>query len=263
MSNAGMKISVMLVLLAACVAFAGCAALPAAEQTHNNAQPAIVTGEGIKLIDLSGKEIVANKLTVSATGSKKVMPDVGYLTVGLKTQNKSMKKAQSANRETMNALFDTLKGTGLAQDDIRTVNYSVYPMYDYTSGSGKISGYEVTNMIELTIRDIDTVGDYIDIAAANGANTDYSVRFDILDKSVLYNEALELAVENAKGKADAIASAGGYKIISTLEISESQSYYSPPYDRYEMAEADGAASTPITAGQLEITANVTVVYQIQ
>jgi hypothetical protein len=173
-----------------------------------------------------------------------------------------MKKAQSANRETMNALFDALKAAGLTQDDIRTVNYSIYPMYDYTSGSGKISGYEVTNMIELTIRDIDTVGDYIDIAAANGANTDYSIRFDILDKSVFYNEALALAVENAKGKADAIASAGGYQIISTLEISESQGYYSPPYDRYAMA-ADEATSTPITAGQLEITANVTVVYQIQ
>lgn len=257
-----MRLAAAAAMIIAAIAFAGCSAIPAAAQPEITNQESVVT-PGVKLIDLNGEEIIANKLTVSASGVKKAMPDVAYLSVAVTTQNKAMKKAQSANRETMNKLSEALKAAGLTDGDIRTVNYSVSPMYDYTSVTGKITGYEVTNMLELTIKDIDAVGDYIDIAAANGANTNYSIRFDILDSSGYYNEALTDAVGKAKAKADAIAAAGGYQIIGTLDVSESQSYYSPQY-RYAVDEADGAEeATPVNAGELEITANVTIVYRIQ
>lgn len=247
------------------MALAGCAAIPAANEPQvSNSQTAIVSTPETKTVDINGNEILANKMTVSAAGIKKVMPDVAYVTVGATTQNKSMSKAQSQNRDIMNALNEALKAGGLTDDDIKTVNYSVNPMYDYTTGTGKISGYEVTNMIQLTIKDIDKAGDYIDIAAANGANTNYSINFDLLDSTGYYNEALADAVTKAKGKADAIAKAGGYEITGTLEISESQAYYTPEYREYEAAPAAAAeAPTPVAAGLLEISANVTVVYQIK
>lgn len=256
------KIFAIAAIFVSAFALAGCSAAPASNTDVQGAQSPILSA-GDKLVDLSGKEILANKLTVSAAGVKKVMPDVAYVTVAVATQNKVMKKAQSANRETMNALYAALKAAGLSEEDIRTVNYSVYPLYDYTNGSGVITGYQVTNSVELTIRDIDTVGDYIDVAAENGANANYSINFGLLDNSGFYNEALAEAVTKAKAKADTIAAAGGYKIIGTLDISESQSYYSPPYKYYDMAESAAGASTPVTAGLLEITANVTIVYQIQ
>ena len=190
------------------------------------------------------------------------MPDVAYVTVGVTTQNKKTKDAQSNNKETMNALYAALKAAGLTEDDLRTVSYSVYPMYDYSNGS-KITGYEVTNMIELTIKDIDSIGDYIDIAAATGANTNYSINFDLLDESGVYNEALADAMSKAKSKADTLASAGGYEIINTLEITEGQNSYPTSYAEYSRAADDEKASTTISAGQMEITASITVVYQIK
>lgn len=243
-------------------ALAGCSAAPAVNTDAQNYQNPVL-GEGDKLIDLNGKEILANKLTVSASGSKKVMPDVAYVTVAVTTQNKVMKKAQSDNKDKMNALYAALKQAGLSEQDIRTISYSAYPIYDYINGGRDITGYQVTNSIELTIRDIDTVGDYIDIAAENGANTNYSINFSLLDNSGYYNEALAEAVTKARAKADTIAAAGGYKIIGTLELSESQGYYNPPYMYYDKAAESAGGSTPVTAGLLEITANVTIVYQIQ
>jgi len=119
-------------------------------------------------------------------------------------------------------------------------------------------------MVELTITDIDNVGKYIDIAAENGANTSYAVNFSLLDKSQPYNDALVLAVTVAKGKADAIATASGNTIIGTLSISET-SFGFATYERYDVAAADsdfGGSPTPITSGELEITANITVIYEI-
>jgi uncharacterized protein YggE len=266
------------ILLAVSLALTGCGAAPTinpttgspeatpsptpaetAPETQQSAAPAPVT----RLVDIEGNEILANKMTVSASGVKKVMPDVAYITLGTTTQNKSMSKAQSRNREIMNALIEALKAAGLKDGDIETVNYSVYPTYDYTSGTGKISGYEVSNMIRLTIKDIDKVGDYIDVAAANGANENYSINFDLENAAPYYNEALADAMTKAKGKADAIAQAGGYQITGTLEITESQARYSPDYREYAPASAaDEAAPTPVSAGLLEITANVTVIYRI-
>ena len=276
-SRSKIIIPVISILLAVSLALTGCGAAPAinpaagspeatpsptatATPPEQSTGPAPVT----RIVDIEGNEILANKMTVSATGTKKVMPDVAYVTLGTTTQNKSMSKAQSRNREIMNALTEALKSAGLKDGDIETVNYSVYPMYDYTTGTGKISGYEVSNMIRLTIKDIDKVGDYIDVAAANGANENYSINFDLEDSTPYYNEALADAMTKAKGKADAIAQAGGCEITGTLEITESQAYYSPDYREYEAARpaADEAAPTPVSAGLLEITANVMVIYQI-
>jgi uncharacterized protein YggE len=265
MSNSSkISISAMAVVLTALLALAGCSAIPAANAPDaQNSRTAAATPV-TKTIDIEGNEILANKMTVSATGSKKVMPDVAYVTVGATTQNKSMSKAQSQNRDIMNALSLALKAAGLTEEEIRTVDYSVYPMYDYSGGSGRITGYEVRNMIELTIKDIGKIGDYIDVAAQSGANTNYSISFDLLDSTGCYNEALADAMAKAKGKADAISLSGGYEITGTLEITESQSYYAPQYREYDDAKAalPEEAVTPVTAGLLEITANVTVVYRI-
>ncbi len=250
-------------IAAASMVLTGCSAVTAQSDTVDQpANSVIATNTADKVIDIEGNVIVANKMTVSATGIMKVMPDVAYLTVGVTTQNKDMKKAQSSNRETMNALYEALTEAGLTEDEIRTTSYSVNPIYDYNSGARKISNYQATNMIELTIKDIDTIGDFIDIAAESGANTGYYVNFDLLDENTHYNEALAEAVKNAKSKADTIADAGGYEIIGTLEIAESSGYYSPQYYKYDMAAEAEDAATPISAGELEVSANVTVIYQI-
>lgn len=243
------KILMVGLVIVLALAFTGCAV----EAANQDSERIVVElGENVQ---------AQNKLTVQGNGSIKVMPDVAYVTVGVTTNNKEAEEAHNENKQIMNAVFNALKEAGLTDDDIRTTNYSTYPMYDYEAN--KVTAYEVRNMVELTIKDIDKVGKYMDLAAENGANTAHSVKFSVLDESGPYNEALKLAMETARTKADAIVLASNNKIVSTLSISEN-SYGYAAYDRYEMNEAAdyGKAATPITAGELEITANVTVVYEI-
>lgn len=232
----------------------------------------LLTGCSVNPGSGSGSVVVAdnlhtkNTITVNATGNIKVMPDVAYVTVGVKTQDADMKKAQEANKQLMNDLFDALKKAGLTEDDMRTTNYSAYPMYDYTEGKDAITGYEVTNMVQLTIKDIDKVGEYIDIAADSGANTAYPINFALLDETQYYNDALADALAKAKGKADAIATSGEYKILGTLQVTEGGMGYVPYRNEYlamDDAADMGGSTTPITAGELEVTANITVVYEIE
>lgn len=207
-------------------------------------------------------DTVSKSITVSAQGTVTTMPDVAYISVGVTTQDTEMQKAQDSNAEVMNTMAEALKGAGLTDDDIRTTQYNAYPIYDYSNDTRKIVKYEVTNQVELTIKDIERVGEYIDIAVNNGANMANSISFGILDEQGEYNEALKLAVEAAKAKADTLAAAGGVKIIGTLQITENTSGGQVYREYGELADT-ASGSTPISTGDLEIDASVTIVYEIE
>ena len=215
------------------------------------------------VVEMGDNVVTANTLTVTATGSVSVMPDVAYITAGVMTQRTDMTDAQSDNKDIMNGLWDALKAAGLTEDDMRTTDYSAYPMYDYSNGKDVITGYQVTNTVQLTITDIDRVGEFLDIAAENGANTRYSIRFALQDEDAYYNEALADAMANAKGKADAIAQAGGYSIVTTRAITEGSSYYVPMVQYAVDESEDASGATPITTSELDVSASITVVYEFE
>lgn len=261
------------VMIIAAMLLSGCSTVPAANAAASGAQAAagssgtqaapLIPAASAVTVDPEGNRIIVNKMTVSAAGTIKVMPDVAYVDLGVTTQNKDVKKAQSDNKGLMNALYTALENGGLTKDDIKTTNYGINPLYDYSTGKNVLTAYQVVNTVEITVKDLDKIGDYIDLAAAAGANTDYSITFDLLDRNASYNQALTKAMEAAKGKADALASAGGYTIAGVLEVSEGTYNYVPQYLSGAKNDAAGIAATPITAGQLDITANITVEYQIK
>jgi hypothetical protein len=260
-----MKISrgiYIFVAIALVLALAGCTALPVVSEEKPSASS--TAGEKIVIQLEDGMQNSVSKLTVTANGTVKVAPDVAYTTIGVVTQKKKMQDAQTANKELMNAVIAALKGSGLTDEDIRTINYSVYPVYDYSDGVSKINMFEVNNTVELTMRDIDKVGEYLDVAATAGANTSYSVRFDILDREPFYNQALTAAMESARAKADTMAAAGGCVIVKPVEVTEGYTY-NTVYREYEMAAADkmDEGVTYVSAGQLDITATVSVIYEIE
>ncbi len=218
-------------------------------------------GTGLITVGESAKE--PKSITVSAQGTVKVMPDVAYVTVGVTTQDADMQKAQANNAQAMNAMFDALKSAGLTDDDMRTTQYNAYPIYDYSSDSKKIVSYEVTNQVELTIKDIDRVGEVIDIAVNNGANMTNSISFGLLDEQRSYNDALKLAVDAAAVKAETLAQAGGVKIVGTLKMTENTSGGQIFREYAEMPADEAAGVTPISASDLDIQAGVTVTYEIE
>jgi len=243
-----MILSVMIVAVMI-MALSGCAVRP--------------DGDGTGLITVEENKQEPKSITVSAQGMVKVMPDVAYVTVGVTTQDADMQKAQNSNAQVINAMFEALKSAGLTDDDMRTTQYNAYPIYDYSSDTKKIVSYEVTNQIELTIIDIDPVGEIIDFAVNNGANMTDSISFGLQDEQSSYNDALKLAVDAAKAKAETLAEAGGVNIIGTLQMAEN-SIGGQVFREYAEAAADeNSGATPISAGDLEIQANVTVVYEIE
>lgn len=268
------KLIVIVAVILAAALTAGCT-LPASAQNSTAAPTAAPTEAAQETVapavSASEKIVVQleeaqdkNSVSVNATGKVKATPDVAYTTVGVVTQKRKMQDAQAANRELMNAVVKALKAAGLTDDDIRTVSYSVYPVYDYTDGA-KITGFEVNNSVELTIRDIEKVGAVLDAAAAAGANTSYSVRFDLLDKDPAYNKALTAAMEAARTKADTLAAAGKFTIKGVMSVSEGYSS-TPVYYEYRAAEAMADAvkePTYISAGDMDITASISVVFEIQ
>jgi len=245
-----MKKTILSVMIVAVMilALSGCAVRP--------------DGDGTGLITVGENDKEPKSITVSAQGMVKVMPDVAYVTVGVTTQDADMQKAQDSNAQVMNAMFDALKSAGLTDDDMRTTQYNAYPIYDYSNDTKKIVSYEVTNQIELTIKSIDQVGEIIDIAVNNGANMTNSISFGLQDEQSSYNDALKLAVDAAKTKAETLAEAGGVNIIGTLQMTEN-SIGGQVFREYAEAAADeSSGATPISTGDLEIQANVTVVYEI-
>ena len=159
------------------------------------------------------------------------------------------------------------KGLGIADEDIKTSMLSISPVYDYNSSSPRITGYQVTNVVSVHVRDINQVADVIDDSVAAGATTVNGVAFDVADRAGAENQARDAAVKDARSHADALATAAGVSITGVASISENTVSYPFPY--YGVADAakggaPGAPSvpTPIQPGTQDITITVTVAYSI-
>ena len=208
-----------------------------------------------------------NTLAVSGTGKETVNPNVGYIELGVETNDKDVKTAQKKNADTMADVVNAVKALGLEDADVQTTRYNIYPRYDYkVTAEGEkqeITHYEVQNMIKLRVKDLGNLGKIIDAATEAGANQANSVYFDVLDRESVYNNALTNAVEAARQRAEIIAAASNLKIVGVVSINESGSYnyYARNMDSAYLAMS-AKNSTPIEAGEMDITANVNVVFEV-
>lgn len=207
-------------------------------------------------------EEVKNTITVNGEGVVKVKPDMAYVDMGVDTISKTAKDAQEKNSDVMNKVMQVLKGMGIAEDDIKTTDYSIYPEQNYDDNTKQtiVTGYHVSNMIEVTVRNINNVGNVIDKAGDAGANRMYNVRFAISDNSPYYQQALQIAAKNAKDKAVGIAKGLGVSIGNPIKVTE-QSVGGPiVYGNFNAMKQDSTAGTPVSSGELEVRAQITVDY---
>ncbi|MCL2461895.1 MAG: SIMPL domain-containing protein [Defluviitaleaceae bacterium] len=203
------------------------------------------------------------QINVSGAGSINVDPDVAYVSLGVSTQDASPKAALDANNKLIAAVIAAVKKAGIADKDIRTDGFSMYPNYDYSKSTQVVTGYAVSNNVNVTIRDITKVGDVLGVATDAGANVAGSVQFSVLDSSAAYNQALAMAIDNAKGKAQTIAKALGITIGVPASVTETNNGYATPMYTAALnsASADAGGSVPVQTGKLTITANVAVTYE--
>jgi len=220
--------------------------------------PSLGTAESVWL----GEELV-NAIVVSGSGSASATANQAVVTLGAYTEDPSASEAVEDNAALMTAVIAAIEDLGIPEDKIQTVSYSVSTNYDWELR--RVTGYRVTNMIQVELDDLDLVGDVIDEAAKAGANQVQGIAFGLSDDIAegLQNDAYVLALQDAKGKADLIADTLELEITGVLSVSES-SYY--PYSAYReaaMESFDSGVSTPIIEGSLSVSVNVQVAFTFQ
>ena len=184
------------------------------------------------------------------------VPDRAWISVGAESRASSAREAQRRNTELMTPVLDKLRAAGLPPDAIRTIGYDVQYEWDYVNNKRVGRGYVARNTVELRIDAVERVGEFLEIAAGSGATSLGGVRFDLKDRGQHERNALRLAVEDARGKANAIAAATGRAIDRITRVEEQTGEGGPrPMFRTAMA-ADASAAPPISAGQIEVSATV-------
>jgi uncharacterized protein YggE len=201
---------------------------------------------------------------VSGNGTVTITPDTASVIVGVNIVEKTLSSAQEKATMQMTAVIDALKAAGIDEKDIQTVNYSVNILQDYDQSGNPttINGYQVSNQVNVTVRDLDKLGSILDTVVGQGANAIYGISFYVDDPSAAASQARTLAVEDAKKKADELAAAAGMKVGRILSISETYSPSPMPMPYGRAAAEDAAMSVPIQAGTTTVQVQVQVTYEL-
>ena len=206
-------------------------------------------------------------ISVSGEGMVEAQPNRAAISVGVVTREKNPSAVQTANARAATNVINAIVALGIERRNISTGNYNFSPTYrHYDNGRTEIDGYEASNSVTIIVDDLNLVGKIIDAALSNGANRVNSLNFGLRDKTAYQDEALKLAVLDARRKAEIVANALGKKILSVRSVSINYSSVEAPRN-YKMARSvamDEAAAveTPIESGSLTCSANVHVEFEI-
>jgi len=212
-------------------------------------------------------------VSVNGEGIVSVTPDVAHISIGVENQEVSANIAQQRNSAIMTDVLAAVKAQGIEESDIQTVRFNMWPVHswDMETNQSSVVGYMVSNNINITVRDIDMVGEVLAAASAAGANAASSVSFGLLDHTAAYNQALALAVTDATEKARIMASSLGQNlgpVISIHEASGMGSFFPPmPIVRAEMmmdhSMSFAAGGVPVQGGELAVVARVQVTFDLR
>ncbi len=204
------------------------------------------------------------RLKVNGQGTVTVTPDMAYINIGVETEDADASKAQSENAILMESVKEAIVNAGIDEDDLQTMNYSIYKAYNYKGENEREEVYKASNVLKVTVRDLDKLGDLIDLVSKSGANQINNIQFTVSNEDEYYQEALVIAMENAKGKADAILNTMDREAGMPVSISEASRGGGMVRDTGAIAFSAKAESmnysTPIQAGEIEVSAQVSVEY---
>ncbi len=205
---------------------------------------------------------VEHTISVSGTGHILVKPDVADISLGVSITRDKAKDSEAAAATAMANVIAALKAAGIKDEDIQTANLSLQPVYDYSTNVQRLTGYETDNIVQVTVRDLTTVGDVIDAAVQAGATNVSGITFRVADQTPVESQARTAAMTDAKAKADALAKAAGVNITGVQSISEISSPIPSPVMFATAGAVKDSATTPVQPGNVTLDVTVTVVYLI-
>ena len=202
-------------------------------------------------------------IVVSGTGRVAVQPDVADLRLGVTVAKPTVEAARGEAAATMDAILRAVDGAGVARADVRTAMLSVQPRYDYRDGRAAVlTGYEIANVVEVSVRDLSALGDVIDATLTAGATSMDALSFRLADPRPAEREARRQAMAEARSRADFLAEAAGVTVQGVSDIVEGQPVRPPgPVAKAQRMALAADAGTPVEAGTLEVAVTVSVTYR--
>ena len=206
--------------------------------------------------------------TVSFSGQGKITakPDVALVNLVILTEANSSKVAQDDNAAKSAKVVDFLKKQKVEEKDIKTSGYNIYPQYNYPVGRrAEITGYQVNQTLEVKIRDLANVSKILDGVVTAGVNQVNSLSFQVDDPEKLKAEARELAIKDAKRKANTLQSQLDIRLGHIVNFTEGYTGVPVPvyYDKALSAAGIGGGGPEVPAGENDITVTVQITYQIK
>ena len=212
------------------------------------------------------------KVTINSSESVEVTPDMAEIIYGITTEDEDASACQQKNTESLNQVLAFLKEQGYEDKSIKTTGFSLEPRYDWSGNRQQLIGYQMDTQVTVTDVPIDDVGNLLSKTVESGANEIQNVTYFSSTYDQAYEEALKKAVELARGKAEAIAEADGRQLGKVLKVEE---YNDGQYGRYassginqrsmkmmDTEAAAGAAEMGVMPGQMKITANICVDFEL-
>jgi uncharacterized protein len=211
------------------------------------------------LVSMGLAQMDTTGITVTGTGTTYGEPDMAIVDLGVDSVDADIIVASNKTDEVVKKLLETFKQLGIDEKDVRTSYFNTFRETPYgTDGSPGEAVYHVQNIMSITVRDITRVGQLVTDSIAAGANVVNNIQYTLSNSSELEGEARTLAMQNATSKAQELAELAGVDLGDIVMITD-VSYAVPvpmPYAR------EAAAPASIAAGQLGVTATITVRFDI-
>jgi uncharacterized protein len=203
-------------------------------------------------------------ISVSAQGEASVTPDLAIVTFAVSGDGKELAPTRDDVNARSSAVLAALRKLKVAGGDINAPDVGIHPQYDYRKGQ-KLVGYRVSRQMSVKVRDLDRLGEVMDIVVAAGANEVFGAQMSAADPSAAEHRALEAAMAAARAKAEVLAAAAGVKLGPVARIEEDGDSGGMPMPKGRMmtAMAESAdAGTEVAAGDLTVTRTIRAWFEL-
>ncbi|WP_129629508.1 SIMPL domain-containing protein [Candidatus Oscillochloris fontis] len=201
------------------------------------------------------------QITVIGTGDVRITPDTATVQIGVETNAATTQEALAQNTAQANAIIEQIKALGVAEKDIQTSGFNIYPTYN--NDGRQVTGYTVSNQVSVVIRNLADAGSLLDKVVQAGANRIYGISFSVAETNTVLAQARDNAIVDAKARAEQMAIQAGASIGQVLVITEIIGA-SPVVPMPMMDRVVGAGNAvPVQAGEQSYTAQVQVTYELR
>ncbi len=203
------------------------------------------------------------QLSVSGTGTVSLVPDIAHINIGVQSKSEDLNTALADNSRSTKQVIQDLQQLGVIAEDIQTVSFNVYPEMVTLPGSEYASQfYTVENTVAVIVRDLSTIDQLLESVVRQGSNRIYGITYDVENKDQALSGARELAIQNAQKHAEELALSADIQLGNLVSVRVDPGGQIQPFYEGKGSQILNQP-VPVSEGQIGITMNAFLIYEIQ